>query len=721
MKQLLQNLRSGETQVADVPVPSVRPGMALVRTAASLVSAGTERTLVEFAEKNLVDKARSRPDLVRQVLDKARREGVLSTMEATLNRLDQPMPLGYSSAGIVEAAGPGLHGFEVGDRVACAGGGFAVHAENNLVPQNLLARLPASVDFESGAFATLAAIALHGLRLGEPQVGERVAVIGLGLLGLLAIQLARASGCSVFGVDLDPQRVELACTFGVQAVQRSGAVEAALSFSQGQGMDLVLICADTASDDPVNLAGEIARDRARVIAIGAVGMDIPRKIYYEKELDFRISRSYGPGRYDPNYEERGHDYPIGFTRWTEGRNLQAVVDLMADGKLNVQPLITHRYPIEQAPKAYDLITGKSKEPFIGVVLTYPQDNKDVSRNITQRIVLPSTVHSPASDIHLGVLGAGNYATAVFLPTIQKVGGVDKAGIASGSGLSARNAATRYGFGFASSSEDQILSDPNINLVAILTRHDQHARQVLTALNAGKHVFCEKPLSITEDQLDEIRVVLSKAGTPLLTVGFNRRFAPMAIKLKQFLASRQEPLYASYRINAGYLPPNHWLQDPQIGGGRIIGEGCHFIDFLTFLVGQNPISVFARALPNDGRYHNDNIVIHLSYPDGSIGTVTYLSNGDKSFPKERIEVFTANRVAVLDDFRSLELVQNGKRQVGKSRLRQDKGHQALWQAFLNATRAGGPPPIAYEDLIMTTRTTFAVVDSLQMGSAIQLAG
>ncbi|MDD5367653.1 MAG: bi-domain-containing oxidoreductase [Anaerolineaceae bacterium] len=725
MKQLLQSLRSGETSVTEVPLPQPRPGFALVRTAASLVSAGTERTLVAFAEKNLVGKALSRPDLVRQVVDKARREGIITTLEAAFNRLDQPMPLGYSSAGTIVAVGEGLHGFQMGDRVACAGGGFAVHAEYGLVPQNLLAKLPPEVDFESGAFATLGAIALHGLRLGLPQVGERVAVIGLGLLGLLAVQLARAAGCSVFGVDLDARRVELACQLGARAVTREAAEDAGRAFSQGLGCDLVLICADSASDDPVALAGALARDRGRVVAVGAVGLDIPRKVYYEKELDFRVSRSYGPGRYDSNYEERGQDYPAGFVRWTEGRNLQAVVDLMAAGKLDVRPIITHRFPIDQAPQAYELITGKLHEPFLGVLLTYPPPSDlEITAEMQQVRVAPaqppSSTTPPTVDIRLGVLGAGNYASAMFLPAVLRAGGAARVGIASGSGLSARNAAARFGFQYASSSEQQVLTDPEINLVAILTRHNQHARQVLAALQNGKHAFCEKPLAITAAELDEIEAVLSQGETPLLTAGFNRRFAPMAVRLKQFLAGRSEPLLASYRVNAGFLPLTHWLHDPQVGGGRIVGEGCHFIDFLSFLVGANPVEVTAVALPDAGRYREDNVLITLTYPDGSLGSLTYLANGDKSFPKERVEVFYAGRAAALDDFRTLELVHDGQRQVSSSRLRQDKGHQALWEAFLAAVRKGGPPPIPYNQVIGTSRAALAAVQSLHERTSISLA-
>ena len=715
MKQLLQNMRDGRTEVADVPCPTPRPGTALVRTEASLVSAGTERMLVEFAEKSLLGKARSRPDLVRQVLDKARREGILPTIAATFNRLDQPMVLGYSSAGTITALGKGMEGFQVGDRVACAGGTYAVHAEYAVVPRNLLAHLPEQVDFESAAFTTLGAIAMHGFRLATPQLGERVAIIGLGLLGLLAAGIARAAGCSVFGVDLDPRRIRLAQSMGFTAVPRAQAEEAGRSFTHGMGFDVVLICADARSNDPIELAGLLARDRGRVVAVGAVGLTIPRKIYYEKELSFQVSRSYGPGRYDPAYEENGQDYPPGFVRWTEGRNLESFVELLAANRLDVRPLISHRFPIDQATQAYELITGKRREPFLGVLLTYPHPAAEEAP--AARVALPgnNAAHPLPNQLagapSLGVLGAGNYATAVFFPTVSKVGSVRKAIVASASGLTARHAAQRFGFAAASSSEEEILASADVNIVAILTRHHQHARQVLAALRSGKHVYCEKPLAITPEELEEVCAALAGEPLPLLMVGFNRRFAPFAIRLREFLRPSTEPFVAHYRVNAGAIPLNHWTQDPSQGGGRIIGEGCHFIDFLTFLAGAAPVSVSAQALPDNGRYRQDNVLITLTFPDGSLGSIAYLANGDKSFPKERVEVFRGGRVGVLEDFRRLELVHDGRRQVLQSRLGQDKGHRAAWTAFLDAVRKNGPPPIAYNEIMGVTRATFAAVDAL----------
>jgi len=714
MKQLLQNMRDGKAIVEDVPVPTPKAGMALVKTEASLVSAGTERMVVEFAEKSLVGKARSRPDLVRQVIDKAKREGLLATARAAFDRLDQPMALGYSSAGTIVELGEGMDGFKVGQRVACAGGGYAVHAEYAIVPRNLLTPLPDNVDFESAAFTTLGAIALHGFRLVEPQLGETVAVIGLGLLGLLTGQIATAAGCRVLGIDIDPRRIDLASSLGLQACLRDRAEDYAQTYTANRGFDTVIICADTSSNDPVELAGQIARDRGRVVATGAVGLDVPRKVYYEKEISFINSRSYGPGRYDAAYEEGGKDYPIGYVRWTEGRNFEAVVDLLANDKLKVKPLITHRFPIEQAIEAYDVITGKKDEPFLGVLLTYPEGMKKEER----KVVFHPPSFNTGNLVRLGVLGAGLFANATLLPAIKKVDGLDLVGIASAGGLHAQHAAKKFGFAYAASSDDEILNDPKINTIAILTRHNTHADLVLKALSAGKHVFVEKPLALNSDQLSVIQEEISTHHTSLLTVGFNRRFAPLAQQLAGFLGDRSEALYAHYRINAGYIPLNHWTHDPEQGGGRIIGEGCHFIDFITFMVGAAPVSVSAVALPDSGaalssskgKYREDNVSMTFTFPDGSVGVVDYLANGDKSFPKERVEVFCGGKIAVLDDFRSLEMVHDGRRKTVKGA--QEKGWKDEWVHFSRILREGGEPPIPYGQLIGVTRASFAAVESLR---------
>jgi len=715
MKQLLQNMRDGKAVVEEVPVPTPRAGMALVKTEASLVSAGTERMVVEFAEKSLVGKARSRPDLVRQVIDKAKREGLLSTAQAAFDRLDQPMALGYSSAGTILELGEDMRGFKVGQRVACAGGGYAVHAEYAVVPRNLLTPLPDTVDFESAAFTTLGAIALHGFRLAEPQIGETVAVIGMGLLGLLTGQIAAAAGCRVLGLDIDPKRIALASSLGLHAWLRDQAEAYAQTFTNNRGFDMVIICADTPSNDPVELAGVIARDRGRVVATGAVGLEFPRKLYYEKEISFINSRSYGPGRYDTTYEEGGKDYPIGYVRWTEGRNFEAIVELLSNCKLQVEPLITHRFSIEKATEAYEVITGKKKEPFLGVLLTYESAKSDV-RNA--RVEFRSVSVNRTSQVSLGVMGAGLFANATLLPALKRNKLVKLVGIASASGLHAQHAAKKFGFAYAASSDDEIINDANINTVAILTRHNMHADLVIKALQAGKHVFVEKPLALNSDQLSAINEELFTHHTSFLTVGFNRRFAPLAQTLSSFLAQRTDPLHAHYRINAGYIPLNHWTHDPKQGGGRIIGEGCHFIDFITFLVGAAPVSVSAVALPDNGKYREDNVSMTFTFPDGSIGVVDYLANGDKSFPKERVEVFCGGKIAVLDDFRALEMVHNGRRKTVKGA--QDKGWKDEWVAFAGAIREGDEPPIPYKQLIGVTKATFAVVESLRIsGKKIEL--
>ncbi len=717
MKQILQHMNDGKTMVEEVPVPVTRRGTALVRTSASLVSAGTERMLVDFAEKNLIGKAAARPDLVRQVISKAEREGLLPTLEAAFNKLDQPMPLGYSSAGTIVEVGAGMGEFKPGDRVACAGGGYAVHAEYDLVPLNLLAKLPDCVDFESAAFTTLGAIAMHGFRLSSPQIGETVIIIGLGLLGLLAAQIARAAGCVVFGIDLSPDRVKLAQDLGFSAALNENCLDLVSGMTDGRGFDHVLICADTSSDETVLLAGQVARDRGSVVAVGAVGLDIPRKIYYEKELNLIVSRSYGPGRYDPQYEENGLDYPPGYVRWTEGRNLQSFVDLLADGKVNVKPLITHQFSIEDAPKAYELITGRSKEPFLGVLLTYPNspDVEPVQRKVQNTALRRETT----PDIRVGVLGAGNYAQAVFLPILRKTGGAELSGIVTASGLSAQQAARKFGFHFASTAEEEVLSNPDINSVVILTRHQHHARQVITALKNRKSVYCEKPLALTPEELNEIADLLKEENSHLLTVGYNRRFAPMVTKMAGFFRNRNEPLFMHYRINAGFLPLTHWLHDIEQGGGRIIGEGCHFIDLLTFLTGELPISIHTAGLPDQNKYNRDNVQLILHYPDGSLGTISYLANGNKNYAKERLEVFSGGRIAILNDFRSLELVTETHKSTSRSVLRQDKGHAFAWKGFLEAIKTGSPPPIPYEQLLSTSRVSFAAVEALRSGNQIDL--
>jgi len=718
MKQLLQNIRDGKAEVVDIPIPVVKPGYVLVRNQASVVSSGTERMVVSFAEKNLLGKAQSRPDLVKQVLDKSKREGVIPTLEAAFNRLDQPMALGYSSAGIVEEVGFGVNDIAPGMRVACAGGGFATHSEYVVVPKNLVVPFSEKISFEEAAFTTLGAISLQGFRLANPQVGDFVAIIGLGLLGYLMADIAKAAGCKVLGIDLDPERVEFGNQNGITTILRENAISQSQTFTKNKGFDSVFICADTKSNDPVDLAGIISRDRGVVVALGAVGLEIPRKNYYEKEISFLISRSYGPGRYDINYEENGNDYPYGYVRWTEGRNLEAVVSLLEDEKINVKPLISHRFPIEDGVKAYEVITGKNTIPFMGVVITYNPSAENGKNPKKNRVVIHSKAKILLDSVNVGVLGAGLYAGSVFLPIIKKVAGSNPIGICSAKGLNATHAAKKYGYEYACTEENEILNDPNINAAVILTRHVDHPRQIIQALKNGKHVYCEKPLSIDEDSLKEIRSAVNDSNA-MLMVGFNRRFSPMVMKIKEFLRGNSEPIHLHYRVNAGLLPLDHWLHDPKVGGGRIIGEACHFIDLLQYLADKRPVSVRSFGLPNLGKYCEDNVTMVFTFEDGSIGTVEYLANGDKTCPKEYLEVFAGGKIVQLDDFRKLTLIENNKRNELKTSFRQDKGHSNSWKTFLDGIKTGKESPIRFSEIWNVTQASFSAVRSLHEQKSIQI--
>ena len=725
MKQLLQQVSGGEIEVVDVPAPKLLPGCVLVRTAASLVSVGTERASSEFARKNLLQKARMRPDLVREVWNKLRRDGVTATLAAVRSRMDQPSAPGYSSAGTVVAVGDGVTDIRPGDRVACAGAGHAVHAEFACIPRLLLAKIPSEsqVSFDHAAATTVGAVALHGVRTADVKLGDIVGVIGLGLLGQLTVQILKAAGCRVVGMDIDRGRVDLALRLGADGAGDSSATffDACMQHSSGRGVDSVLITAQTASSDPVNLAAEVARDRAIIVAVGTVGMALERRPFYEKELDFRISRSYGPGRYDAAYEQKGVDYPIGYVRWTETRNMDAFLHLLADRQVDVGALITHRFPIDQAQSAYNLIEGKSQQPFLGVLITYPEFAEE-----TRRVAVPGTERAitvaGTKPIAIGLLGAGNFAINTLLPAIKRVGDVTLAGVCAANGSHSHHAAKKFGFHCAATDEESLINDAVINTVVVATRHHLHARQVTAALKVGKHVFCEKPLCLNEDELREIVQAYEDQQSVrklLLMVGFNRRFAPLALRLKSFLGGIHEPLALHYRVNAGFIPADHWLNDPEQGGGRIIGEVCHFVDFLTFLAGSVPIEVQVSSVANPGKYSNDNVICSLRFADGSQGTITYLANGDKSYSKERVEVFGGGAVAVLEDFRRLELASDGRKQVFRSLLRQDKGHRGEWKAFVEAIRSGADSPTSLAEIITTMTATFALERSRASGQPISV--
>jgi len=733
MKQVLQQTRTGEVEVVEVPVPRLLPGCVLVRIAASVVSAGTERASTEFASKSLWRKAQARPDLVREVIGKVQRDGIVSAWQAVRTRLDQPQAPGYSSSGTVLTVGEGITDLRPGDRVACAGAGFAVHAEVACVPRLLVARIPLAADsseevsFDEAAFTTLGAVALHGIRNAEAKLGDLVAVIGLGLLGQLIAQLLKAAGCRVLGVDFNTVRTELSKSLGADAVAASPSAlhDLCLEYSHGAGADSVLIAAETPSSDPVNLAAQISRDRAIVVAVGTVGIDIERKAYYEKEIDFRISRSYGPGRYDSFYEQKGHDYPIGYVRWTETRNMEAFLQLLSARKIDVTSLITHRFPVARANEAYELISGKSREPYLGVVIDYP-GHVDASltlvphslvRDSSPRAQLGDGPQISSSDrVSVGLLGAGTFAAGTLIPALKASRNTILAGVCTATGAHAHHAASKFGFGYCATEAGQLLHDPGVNTVVIATRHHLHANQVVAALEAGKHVFCEKPLCLSEDELRHI--VLSyfaiPAKKPALMVGFNRRFAPMIASLKSFFAEISEPLFMHYRINAGSLPSDHWVNDPE-QGGRILGEVCHFVDLLSYLADSPIISVEAQPAGTSARY-GESAIAYLRFANDSQGTISYLTNGDRAFAKERLEVFGGGAVAALEDFRRLELSRHGRRQTFRSRWRQDKGHRAEWAAFVDSIRTG-KAAIAFDELICSSLATLRIKESMATGKRL----
>jgi len=710
MKQVLQNRKTGRPFVGEVPVPALQRGRVLVRTVASLISAGTERMAVELVSKGLVSEARQRPDLVKAVVAKVKSEGLLNTFASVRDKMAASTTLGYSAAGIVTAVAEDVSEFQIGDRVACAGVGFASHAEVLSVPKNLCVHLPENVDFNSGAFGTLGAIALQGMRLAEPTLGESVVVIGLGLVGQLTVQLLKANGCRVFGLDLDPSRVKLAIELGADdaAISNDESAKAIEMWTRGRGADAVLITAATESNGPVELAGNISRLKGRVVIVGMTGMNIPRQPFFSREISLVISRSYGPGRYDQDYEERGNDYPLPYVRWTEKRNIEAFLELIAAGKIDVVKLISHRFPIDEAEQAYQLISGNSTEPYLGVVLNYDPDTEP-----TRRITLSSTTRVTDKSITLGVIGAGGYVPVMLLPHF-KTAGVTFRSIATASGVSAHDVGKRFGFEYAVSSADEVLDDADVNLVVVGTRHDLHASLTAQALRLNKHVFVEKPLALNDEGLDEVLAAASGSLGKLM-VGFNRRFSKLARQAKEFFEGRDAPLSILYRVNAGRVPQDHWIQNENEGGGRIVGEVCHFIDLMTYLTDSRPISVYAESISakSDKILNADSVFITLKFSDGSNGSIAYLAEGDRSLAKERIEIFGARKVFALDDFRAATSYKD-ERENQVTLKAQDKGQADQVRAVCSSILSNGPAPISLDDLTSTTRATFRVLDSLREG-------
>jgi len=710
MKQVLQNLRTGQLELAEVPAPGVGRNTVLIQTRASLISAGTERMLVEFGQASLLAKARAQPDKVKQVLDKIKAEGLLPTLEAVFSRLDEPLPLGYCNAGVVLEVGPGVTRFRVGDRVISNGS----HAEIVAVPENLCARIPDGVTDEQAAFTVLSSIGLQGIRLMQPTLGETVVVVGLGLIGLVTAQMLLASGCRVLGVDISPSRVALAQSFGCETAPVGGdPVTAAMTATGGRGVDGVLITASAKTDEIMHQAAEMCRKRGRIVLVGVVGLNLRRSDFYKKELTFQVSCSYGPGRYDERYEQGGQDYPLPFVRWTEQRNFEAVLELLRTGRLSVASLISERYPLDQAPTAYQSLSGGQS---LGVVLTYPET---VSR--ARSITLPVTAAAPAAPGRravIGVIGAGNFSKMTLMPALSKAGAEIRY-LADLNGAAAQHLARKFGVRVATSDYQEILHDAEVQAVIVAVRHNLHARFVIESLRAGKHVFVEKPLALNVQEVRDIVAASQEAGDRHVMVGFNRRFSPHTERLRQALAGRSEPLSMTMLVNAGFSPADSWVHDPNIGGGRIIGEGCHFIDLMCYLAGSRVATVSAGMVGQGPAVRDDKMAITLVLEDGSVGAIQYYSNGAKSYPKEQLVVFSEGRVAHLDNFR--RMVGYGFRGFRKFKtFRMDKGHAAEFAAFTRRVAEGGAPLVSLDSLVNVTLASFAAVTSAAERRTITLA-
>lgn len=711
MKIVVQNFKTGKLSVADAPRPAIPESGILVRTTASLISAGTDRTSLELANKGYVGKALARPDLVRRVVRKLMRDGLSSTYKAVQNVISEPRTLGYSLAGEVLGVGSNVEGVAVGDRVACAGAGHANHAGVVAIPGNLFVPLPDGVADEDAAYVTLGAIAMHGVRQADQQFGATVMIVGLGLVGQIALQLCRVAGYKVIGLDLDEAKLELARGQGALIAAKPddpGLAADIAAATDGQGVDAVLLTAGSRdSGAPFAMVAEHCRDRAKVVVVGDVKMDISRDVYFKKELEVLQSRSYGPGRYDPDYEEKGRDYPIGYVRWTERRNMAAFLDMIAAGQLDMGALTTHQYPVEQATEAYDLVSGEKPEFTVGIVLTYGAE-------ASEKLETPKAAKAKVEgQVALGIIGAGNFAKSVLVPALTGTGGFDVRGVVSAKGITAETMKENTSAQYASTDPASVFDDDAVDAVVISTRHDSHARYVLEGLKRGKHVFVEKPLCLTRDELAEIETA-ARDSKGILMVGFNRRFSPYVGDVINHFDGRSEPLAMIYRINAGRIEldsPSAWVHDLEVGGGRIIGEACHFIDTMQAITGARPVDLHATGL-NPRRSDlsaADVVTLTIGFDDGSLGTVHYFANGDSSFPKERLEVFGQGKVAVIDDWRSLELTGGGKSQRQSSQTMQ-KGFDEEAKAFLDACRSG-TPPVPAQALIETTLVTLLAVEDL----------
>jgi predicted dehydrogenase/threonine dehydrogenase-like Zn-dependent dehydrogenase len=709
MRIILSDTQTGEIAVHEIPAPELLPDGVLVQTHFSVISSGTERAKIETAEKSLLGKARARPDLVRQVIDFARSNGIRAAYQKVQARLNTLAPLGYSCSGIVLEVGKGVNEFRAGDRVACAGVGYANHSELNFVPRNLAVRVPDGVRLEHAAITTIGAIAMQGLRQAAVSFGETVVVIGAGLIGVLAIQLARAAGCRVVAVDKNEERVKRAVELGAQTgflADDLRIVELVAGFSR-YGADAAIITAATRSSEPLQLATKLLRDRGRIVVVGDISLDVPRNLLYAKELSVAVSRSYGPGRYDPAYEERGIDYPVGYVRWTEQRNMEAFLDCLATATIDVGPLLGHEFPLEKVSQAYDEI--RNNRAYTALV-RYPVRRPETATSVEGRPVRGQVRRTTQNPIRIGCIGAGGFARGTIFPHLQRFGGTVLEAVATATGIAAESARKTCGFRRIMR-PDELIADPGVDALFILTRHDSHARYLIRALERGKPTFIEKPVCVVPEELDQLRrtyqAMVERGIVPFVMVGFNRRFAPFTEKMGEFFRGRLEPMVVHIRINAGYIPRDHWVQ--QATGGRIVGELCHFVDWAHALVAQPIASVSAVALPDAAKYNRDNVAVTLHFADGSVGNILYLANGDKAIPKEFCEVFCEGGVARLEDFRTLELARGGKGKKFSST--QDKGHRRELELTLEAMRSGTPPPISFHEICEVTEATFRIEKAL----------
>lgn len=716
VKQILQSYKSGELWLADVPAPACGARGLLVANRASLISSGTERQMIQLAQMSLLGKARTRPDQVRRVLQKLKNEGLFSTLEQVRSKLDTPVALGYSCAGVVVEVGEQLRGlYSVGDRVACGGAGYANHAEFNFVPKNLCVRIPGDLDEESASFVTVGAIAMQGVRQAAPELGDFVVVVGLGLIGLITVQLLNAAGCRVLGVDPVGARCEMALALGAERVASTDAQEAVRAWTQGRGADRILLTASTPSSEPINQAAEMARHRGRIVVLGFVGMNVMHQVFYRKEIELRMAMSYGPGRYDTQYEEQAIDYPYPFVRWTEGRNMESFLQLLAAGKVDVRPLITHKFDVDQALDAYQLLQNNA--PHLAVILRYDGSERDLS---TERKITLAASKPSAEPVRIGMIGAGSFTKGVLLPAISSVGGVNLVALSTATGMSGSHTGSKFKFSYVTTHYDKLLEDNAINTIFITTRHDLHAPLAKRALAAGKHTFVEKPLAMTLKDLDEFEASwkTQRAAMPQLLVGYNRRFSPHSVALRKFFADVKTPLMLHYRINAGAVPDDHWFFSAE-GGGRIIGEACHFIDYAIFLMGSLPIRVYAEQVNNSSPdVSTDNVSISLKFANGAVATIAYHGMGDRALSKEYIEVFGGGRCATLEDWRTLTTFKMGKKERA-STTSQKKGFTEELAAFFKRIETGGEWLIPAEELLASTRATLLACESIRLSAPVEI--